>query len=84
MLYRNRLLPGPFLANKNEKCVPLRAMSIMVKTSEVLEDSREIGNDQEPIQSNSTSYPKHQTGKEHLQLNVKTVTNLKNIQLQEP
>ena len=26
------------------------------------------GNDQEPIQSNSTAYPKHQTGKGHLQL----------------
>ena len=36
----------------------------------------EKGNDQEPILSNTTSSPKHQTGKEHIQLRrhkIKTI-----------
>ena len=32
--------------------------------------NREKGTDQEPIQSNSTSCPKHRTGKGHLQIKM--------------
>ena len=41
--------------------------SAIIDAFEIDPESRNKGNDQEPIQSNFTSCPKHQTGKGHLQ-----------------